>query len=334
MLGGLDEHGANATRWAIFRSEFRAGGRMMTMRRLRVDFVVAVVAAALASSLAGCGPDGSGGSDAPAAPATTAAAGEVKQVTEKDYDRGRFSRPTAISNQWMPLAPGMQFTYEGSAIADGERIRRRVVFTVTDLTKVIDGVRTVVLWDRDYNDDQLVEAELAFFAQDDDGNVWHLGQYPEEYEDGELAGAPAWIHGAEGARAGVIMRAEPRPGTPDYSQGWGPAVEYADRGKVLDTSQRTCVPTGCYEDVLLVDEWDVADPAARQRKYYARGVGNVRIGWAGKDDEKETMTLTKLARLDAGAMAQARDEARKLDQNAYRVVKDAYAGTRPVEHTP
>jgi hypothetical protein len=46
------------------------------------------------------------------------------------------------------------------------------------------------------------------------------------------------------------------------------------------------------------------------------------------------MVLTRTGHLDSGALAQARDEARKLDQNAYRVVKDAYAETRPVEHTP
>jgi hypothetical protein len=325
----------NAAGGGDFQSEFHAGGEDEAMRRLRTGFTAVVAAMGLALPLAACGSAGSTTADAPAASATTGAAGgEVKQVTEKDYDRGNFSRSTSIDNQWMPLRAGMQFRYEGAATVDGERIRRRVVFTVTDLTKVIDGVRTVVLWDRDYNNDELVEAELAFFAQDDDGNVWHLGQYPEEYEAGKLAGAPAWIHGLAGARAGVIMRAEPRPQTSDYSQGWGPAVEYADRGKVLKTGQKTCVTTGCYDDVLVVDEWDEADPAALQRKYYVRGVGNVRIGWAGEDDEKETMVLTRLGHLDAGALAQARDEARKLDQSAFRVLAGTYGKTEPVEHTP
>ena len=85
---------------------------------------------------------------------------------------------------------------------------------------------------------------------------------------------------------------------------------------------------------IVIDEWDEADPAALQRKFYARGVGNVRIGWAGEDDEKETMVLTRLGHLDSGALAQARDEARKLDQSAFRVLEDTYGKTQPVEHTP
>jgi hypothetical protein len=66
-----------------------------------------------------------------------------------------------------------------------------MVFTVTDLTKVVHGVRNLVHWDRDYSQGQLLETELARFAQDDDGNVWHFGQYPKEYEEGKFVAAPA-----------------------------------------------------------------------------------------------------------------------------------------------
>ena len=67
-----------------------------------------------------------------------------------------------------------------------------------------------------------MEAELVFFAQADDGTVWHLGQYPESYVDGVLDEVPTWIHGLQDARAGIIMQATPQLGTPSYSQGWGP----------------------------------------------------------------------------------------------------------------
>ena len=95
--------------------------------------------------------------------------------------------------------------------------------TVTDLTKVVDGVRTLVIWERDFTAGQLSEPELAFFAQDNAGNVWLLGEYPEEYEDGKFDKAPAWISGQKGARAGITMPAEPRLGVPDYAQGFAPS---------------------------------------------------------------------------------------------------------------
>jgi hypothetical protein len=65
-----------------------------------------------------------------------------------------------------------------------------VVFTVTDLVKVVDGVTSRVVHDVDRQDGEVTEAELAFFAQDDRGNVWNLGEYPETFENGKFAGAP------------------------------------------------------------------------------------------------------------------------------------------------
>ena len=50
-------------------------------------------------------------------------------------------------------------------------------------------------------------SELAFYAQDDDGNVWYMGQYFEEYEDGELVDAPTWIAGLAGLMCAVAAGA-------------------------------------------------------------------------------------------------------------------------------
>ncbi len=54
----------------------------------------------------------------------------------------------------------------------------RLVTTVTDLTKVINGVRAVVILEKDINEGVLQEAELRFEAQDNAGNIWNLGEYP------------------------------------------------------------------------------------------------------------------------------------------------------------
>src|SRR3712207_9136404 len=87
----------------------------------------------------------------------------------EDFERAQFDDPTQIDNKWLPMRPGTQIVYEGSAIVDEEgRQPRRVVTTVTDLTKVIDGVKTLVIWERDFTAGKLSEPELAFFAQDDD----------------------------------------------------------------------------------------------------------------------------------------------------------------------
>jgi hypothetical protein len=96
--------------------------------------------------------------------------GHSNVVSAKDFSLSRFSDSTDVTNKWFPLKPGTQFVFEGHAEDDGERLQRRVVTTVTDLTKFIADVRTVVVWDRDYDDGELIESEIAFFAQDTSGN--------------------------------------------------------------------------------------------------------------------------------------------------------------------
>jgi hypothetical protein len=263
-------------------------------------------------------------------PGTTTGAEPLERPFETfDYDN--FDRATTIDNDWLPLPPGAQLIQRGITFEGGRRVRHRVVLTVTDLTKVVDGIRVVVAWERDYAADELVETELAFFAQDNDGNVWHLGQYPEEYENGEFVDAPAWIAGVENARAGIAMKAHPERGAPSYSQGWGPAVNWRDRAQVYRMDQRTCVPVGCYEDVLVMEEFSREEPGAFQLKYYARGVGNIRVGWRGDDPSKEELGLVKFVQLGPHAIAQVRAMALKLERRAYEISADVYGRTPPAE---
>jgi hypothetical protein len=109
----------------------------------------------------------------------------------------------------VPLRPGTRLEYTGSSVEDGERLSHSVDISVTDLVKEIDGLPNIVVWECDYTEGELVETELALFAQDKDGNIWHMGEYPEEHEEGEFEKAPAWIHGLKGATAGVTIRLSP-----------------------------------------------------------------------------------------------------------------------------
>jgi hypothetical protein len=279
---------------------------------------------------------------APSAPRTAIAQkgsertqAEPPTGSEEVFDRAKFDDPTYIDNKWLPLRPGTQFVYEGSAIVDEEgRQTRRVVTTVTDLSKVIDGVRTLVIWERDYTAGQLSEPELAFFAQDNAGNVWLVGEYPEEYENGKFDKAPAWISGQKGARAGIAMLAEPQLGTPDYAQGFAPPpVDFTDRARVYKTHQKTCTPVECYENALVTEEFNPDEPGSSQLKYYALGVGNVRVGWRGaKEEEKETLELVELNHLDPEALAKVRKKALEMDGRAYER-SEVYRETPPAKHT-
>jgi hypothetical protein len=217
-----------------------------------------------------------------------------------EFNADNFDRSTIIDNEWWPLTPGTQLIYEGFTVEEGEEIPHRIVFTVTDLTKVIGGVNTVVIFDRDYSDNNLVESELAFYAQDNDGNVWHLGQHRETYDEVEFVGGRAWlVSHLEGAKAGIMMMADPQLGTPDYSQGYAPPpFHWTDRARVYEMGQSTTVPWGA----------------------------NVRVGWRGDDAQQETLELVEIVRLGPEELAEVRAEALALETRAY-----VYAQTPPAE---
>ena len=254
----------------------------------------------------------------------------------EDFGAATFENPTVIDNPWMPMKPGTRLVYEGKSVEDdGTLVPHRVVINVTDLTKVVGGIRSVVSWDLDYADGELVEAELAFFAQDKAGNVWRMGEYPEEYDGKTMVANPGWIHGIEEARAGIMMQASPATGTPDYAQGWAPAVNWSDRAQVDEMGLKNCVKVKCYEDVLVVAETSQSEPDATQLKYYARGVGNIRVGWRGAGEKtKETLELVKIEQLDAKGLAEIRAKAMAHEKSGYKNSKTVYVHTPPAEHTP
>ena len=229
------------------------------------------------------------------------------------------------------MTPGSQSVFEGLTEEGGRQIPHSIIFTVTDLTKEIMGVRSVVAYIVDYSDDQLVEAEIAFYAQADDGTVWFMGEHPEVYEDGVMVEAPTWIPGFKGAQAGIVMKAQPELALPSYAQGWGPAVNWTDRGRVVGMGEQTCVPADCYENVLVIEEFNQSEPDAIQVKSYAPGVGNVSVGWRGEDASHEELELTEFTQLSSDDLAEIRVEALTLEAHAYEISKEVYALTSPSE---
>jgi hypothetical protein len=284
------------------------------------------VAAASVLLLGACGSDGG---------ATEAS---TKLTVKEGVDADSFSDSSVrIDNRWFPLKPGTQFVYEGRANRGGGILPHRVVFTVTDLTKEIGGVNTVVLLDQDINEGKTAEQEITFHAQDDEGNVWNFGEYPEEFENGEFIGAEStWLAGTRRSLAGIIMPADPRPNGGTYLQGFAPSVEFRDEARVTSTTERACVREKCYENLLLVEETAPLEPAdGYQLKYYARGVGNVLVEPRG-GVEQEVLELVEVRRLSAKDLAAARALALKLDKRAYEVEDSAavWRGTEPAKRAP
>jgi hypothetical protein len=251
-------------------------------------------------------------------------------VTSDDYHPNLFTETShVIDNEYFPLTPGTRYVWKGEALDDeGVPTERKVVFIVTDLVKEIDGVRVNVGWDRDFDDDSMRESELIFHAQDMHGNVWHLGELVEHWEDGELDGARTWfVDSPEGATPGIAMLADPQVGD-EYSQGFAPPPWFwDDRARIAEMGGETCVPVGCFDSTLVVEEYEPRFPRAFQLKYYAPGVGSVRVGWRGRNDsEHEEMVLIKHHQLTPEALDRVRERVLAQDQRAY-----AYGLTAPAQ---
>jgi hypothetical protein len=312
-------------------------------RRLPTIATRCAVALLACGLTAGCGGGSSSPSSAPAssgspsaastpaaasppAASTTASPGPTGSASEPAA--GKFSTPLDVSNPLFPLVAGTQFVYDGKIVDSDGSHEHGVIFTVTDLVKHVDGIDTVVALDQDFLEGTLEEQELAFFAQDDKGNVWNFGEYPEEYDNGKLTGAPdTWIRGTDGAYGGIHVLDTPRPGV-QWREGLVQAIAFDDVSKVASVGQRTCVRAGCYGSVVVVDETSPNDPTSgMQIKYYASGTGLVRVGARGGDSQ-ELLQLTAVRHLDAAGLTKFRAEALAMDSRAYKIAK-VYRVTGP-----
>src|SRR5436190_24342759 len=93
---------------------------------------------------------------------SSAAAANASPTPVNAIDPTQFGGP--IDNAYFPLVPGTRLIYEGTS---GDT-KLRDEFTVTHETKQIVGVTCVVVHDVVYEDGELAEDTLDWFAQDKD----------------------------------------------------------------------------------------------------------------------------------------------------------------------
>src|SRR5690348_2384494 len=117
---------------------------------MRRQAAVPAVVTLLALGLAGCSQSGNptSGSTPTSDRGSPTDVAAVAPAVASDYSNAVFTANSArITNPWMGFTVGRYWEMRGTAIDGKHTIQRRVVATVTDLTKVIDGVRTAVLYE-------------------------------------------------------------------------------------------------------------------------------------------------------------------------------------------
>jgi hypothetical protein len=291
-------------------------------------------------ALASCGDGGSStsaptGGSASTTTSTHASASAPRQTSgpansgpasADQFNPKDFGNPVAGANKWLPLKPGTQWVRQGFVNVGTRRLPHQVVTTVTDVSKQVDGVRTVAVVDQDTNGGQIAEQSIDWVAQDKLGNIWYLGSYTESYSGGQFVTASdAWLAGINGAKPGILMQANPQTGTPPYSEDTVPGIETAT-AQVAKTGQSQCVPFKCYKDVLAVQE-------GGEYKYYAPGVGQIRTAPQAAGGKQEIEQLINLTQLSRSGLGQISTLTLKLDKHAEAVAPDVFGHAPPAQRT-
>ena len=177
-----------------------------------------------------------------------------------------------INNPFFPLTIGSSFTYTGQT---ENGIERALVEVLPDTRTVLGIICTVVL-DRVYLNDELIEETYDWYAQDKDGNVWYFGEDVDNYVDGVVDNHyGSWEGGVDGAEPGVIMLGNPVIGL-QYRQELY-IGEAEDQGEVISKDESVTVVAGSFSGCLKIKETNPLDPNFLEYKYYAHGVGCVKV---------------------------------------------------------
>jgi hypothetical protein len=185
------------------------------------------------------------------------------------------------NNPYFKLHPEYQLVLEGSE--DGEFIR--VVITVLEDTEVIDlkdegidMVKTRVVEEREWVDEELVEVSRNFYARCKQTNaIYYFGEDVDNYEDGEIVNHDgSWRAGENGAMPGLMM-----PGTflmgSKYFQEWAPNDDAVDRGQNTAMGLEVSVEGGDFKNCVEVIDTNPAEGICRKKdgdvKIYCPGIG-------------------------------------------------------------
>ena len=209
------------------------------------------------------------------------------------FDAGQFANPKP--NPYMDLTIGHRNVMTGSGEIDGKQGNVISADIVTGPGPVLLGVQTVQVLDQTVFNGLLTEQTFDYYANDDQGNLWYFGEDVTNYTydaKGHRTGSDstsAWLAGEGGAMPGIAMPGAPVLGLTQMQE-VAPDQGAMDYFEVVDPDTSLTGPSGTYEHVLKTYETSLSEPDGREFKYFAPGVGLLRV----EDDVSAERTNPKL----------------------------------------
>ena len=195
----------------------------------------------------------------------------------------------SVDNPWWPMRPGSRWVYRET---DPDGTNLEVVVTVTRERREVDGIQAIVVHDVVREDGGVIEDTYDWYAQDRWGNVWYLGEDTKELENGKVVSREgSWEAGVDGAQAGVVVPAEPRPGLSYRQEHYAGHAE--DEAEVLSLEAQVRLPFGSFRRALQTRDTTPLEPGLVEHKYYASGIGPVlALGVSGGGGREELVRFT------------------------------------------
>lgn len=202
------------------------------------------------------------------------AAQEKAARAKKVFAGVKFSHSRDITNPYLPLMYLKQDIIDGSEGGKKTHVERTALpdkhktFTINGQT-----VEAAVFEDRAFENGELAEVATDYFAQDDFGNVYYLGEDVDEYENGKVVSHDgAWLLGKDTQIPGVLFPAHPKVG--DKFKSEDVSKEVSETDEVVSVSETVTVPAGIFTSCVKIKE-SLGD-GTTEYKYYAPGVGVIR----------------------------------------------------------
>lgn len=185
----------------------------------------------------------------------------------QEFDMSSCTLATAGRNPYFVLEPGFRLVLEGG--------NTKVQITVLDETRVVNGVVTRVVEEREWKRGELYEVAKNYFALcQQTGDVFYFGEEVDFYENGRVVKHDgSWLAGTGGNRAGLIMPGTPKAGM-RYYQEVAPGVAM-DRAEIVSMDETCQTPAGRFPNCMKVKEDNPLEFGSTEYKYYAPNIGIV-----------------------------------------------------------
>jgi hypothetical protein len=207
--------------------------------------------------------------DISSSPPTSFLANQTPEGWMNTFDLENCDFASTGKNSYFILEPGYQVILEGQE--DGEELQ--LVMTVLNETKLVDGIKTRVVEEKETEGGNLVEVSRNYFAIcRPTNNAIYFGEDVDMYENGKIMNHEgAWLAGENGAKAGMITPGKVEVGL-KYYQEIAPGVA-EDRAEIVSINDTLDTPAGTFENVLKTEETNPLKPGEKEFKFYAPKIG-------------------------------------------------------------